>query len=306
MLYDVNGNSLESVYAKNESVASPVYDVNGNQITNANHYVSNRYTRTLLYTLSDLPTGTQGIAVDNLSSMIAQLYSGNLYTIDLADGSFVKRNTINNIDLGHGSAGQFAPEKAQASDMFPLLYVSHGSNTTIDGQVYGQLLEIVVQESTCTISRVFLIPINNGTYGQTAIDFDNGIIYHVTRIKYEPESGETIDYTYVFAYDMTQYELLSGNKYVYTELLDSFTVPFISEMQSVTFFDGLIACLSDSGNKVVFIDPEEKNVYLTITQEIPTSEKEGVGYLTNQQTGNMDMILTCRSSGTQIYKYVFG
>lgn len=317
MIYSKDATAINTPYAKNGTVPAAVYDKSGSAVwqnQSTTHKVSNSFTESeiCVVTGSTYGSGTQGLACDSLSQEIAQMYTGKIITISTDDGSYALRASVFN--LGHGSTAQFAPEKLSESDPYPLLYVSTGSNTTLDDNRYGVLLEVKLGESSSTMRRVFYLPIDTATYGMTAIDFEHGIAYHVTRAKFEPDSGETIDYTYVYAYDMATYETWQGTtynprpssgSYVFTHLLDKFTVPYISEMQSISFFDGLIACLSDARG-VVFIDVNTHEVYLTIPKSrIMQDEREGIGFMYNPETEQTDMIVSARYSGTHYHRFQF-
>lgn len=314
MIYNLKGTRIKKLYAPKGSPLEYAYDINGELIWSGHpHNISESYTVSEAFAITSgtYSSGMQGFAVDNLSQQIAQCYGSKIVTIDIATGEYIPRST--NISTGHGSAAQFALQKTDPSDLYPLLYVSHGSNITADGERCGQLIEIHIDESSCFVNRVFYIPIDTATYGQTAIDFENNILYHATREKYEPDSGETIAYTYFYAYDMTQYMQISApdgaisarnGHYKFTRRVDKFTVPFISEMQSVAYFDGMVACLSDVKG-VVFVDVKLHEVYMTL--KVFQREREGIGFVYNSQTHQTDMIVSARisGSGTHFNRYEF-
>lgn len=315
-IFDKNGTELHVAYQRNGTAINTAYKRDGTVAWDSNqHLVSDTFRSTLLFDIPELGSGSQGIACDSLSQSIAQLYTLNIYTINLSDGSYVKRNS-STFNLVHGHTGQFAPEKNNLADLYPPLYVSPGGIQTVGNQTYQRLLEVFVRESTCILNRVFLVPVpadKGAGYGRSAIDFENGILYQVYGEKYEPAAGETYDYTYIRAFDMTEtrentdatdFSPVNGF-YEFTGLLDEFTVPYIEQLQSTSFFDGLIACLSDVEG-VVFIEPTTHSVYLTIRNGIVPFEREGIGFILNPETGETDMILSARQQTFNVYyRYQF-
>ena len=315
-IYDKSGTELYEVYQRSGTAINTAYKRDGAVTWDSDqHLVSNTFRSTLLFDIPELGSGSQGLACDSLSQSIAQLYTGKIYTIDLSDGSYVKRNS-STFNLVHGHTGQFAPEKNNTADLYPPLYVSAGGIQTVGDQTYQRLLEVFVQESTCILNRVFLVPVpadKGAGYGRSAIDFENGILYQVYGEKYEPATGETYDYTYIRTFDMTEtwentdatdFSPVNGF-YEFTEMLDEFTVPYIEQLQSTSFFDGLIACLSDKDG-VVFIEPATHSVYLTIDSGIVPFEREGIGFILNPETGKTDMILSARQQTFNVYyRYEF-
>lgn len=311
MVYSMQGDALFKVYNISGDSHIDAYDINGNQVLRK-HNVSNSYTNELILSMSDIPSGTQGIACDSLSQDIAQLYTGGIVTININTGEWTRRASV--FDLGHGSAGQFAPQKIQQSDLYPSLYVSTQHRVTIGDIQYNKLYEVYVGESNSVLNREFYVPIVPNTGGLSAIDFEKNILYQVCNEAYEPSDGATYDYTYINAVDMTKFEPLDvdsiavNGAYVYTDVIDSFTVPYIQAMQSLTFFDGLIVCLSDYPTyegRVIFIEPTTKSVYLTLNKDIAPFEREGIGFIRNPETGQMDMILSSRHGTFVYYRYQF-
>lgn len=76
-------------------------------------------------------------------------------------------------------------------------------------------------------------------------------------------------------------------------------------MQACTFYDGLIGMLSDAtGNKYYeFVDVDLREVYMTMTTQIASSETEGIGFLLNEGTGKHDLVVSDRSMS--FYRYQF-
>lgn len=313
-VYNSSGEIISSVYDRNGNMLTVCYDSQGNQLSS--HAITNRVTRSPLLS-PDIPTGTQGFAIDNTTQTIAQLYAGYIYMIDISDGSYTKTNNIN---LGHGSTGQFAPTKTNEQE-YPTLYVC-GPVQTVNDNPYLYLLELSCTSTTVQADNVYAVPAITGQTGtcQTCIDFENNIVYLVSASTYYG----TADYMYISAWDMTEKEVLDGatylNKtpYVLTNKLSEFSIPFVPEMQSCTFFDGLVVLLSDRSlaeNKYIeFVDVEFQDVYLTLTSQMLSGELEGVGFLANSSTGQHDMIVSQRVSGsnidggnyvTEYYRYEF-
>lgn len=304
MIYDVNGVDLAKAYDIDANMQTVAYDVDGLDIWHS-HKVSSRYTRTVMFTLSDIPGGTQGLACDSLSQTISQLYTGRIVNIDIATGTW--ENKAESFDLGHGGNGLFAPTKIDPSDPFPPLYVSGQQNYTINNVNYQRIYEVYIGANGCTLNRLFFVPAPAGSNGLSAIDFERNVFWQFTSPQYNPDP--TIEFSTVYKYDFTQFEpieatshAVNGN-YVFTDLLDTFTVPFVPEMQSLSYFDGLIACLSDSGY-VAFFDVDKKEPYLTLTRDIAPFEREGIGFILNPLTNQTDMILTSRNNSYYRYEFI--
>ncbi len=301
MIYDYSGETISRAYDCDGNLLSRVYDADGNMISN--HAVSEQFTRTLMFKPS-VPTGTQGIACDSITQTIAQLYAGKICLVDVSDGSYVD---LGNINLGHGHTGQFAPTRESGQE-YPLLYVS-GYTNTINDSLYVCLLEVACTSSSATLNKTYAIPAVSDLTGtlRTCIDFENSIVYTVAASTYYDEA----DYTYITAWDMSTTTLLSENVYALTNKLDEFQIPFIPEMQSCTFFDGLIVALSDqsaqSAKYCQFIDVETKDIYMTIqgSKLLLSGETEGVGFLYNNETNKYDMIISQRNNGAEYYRYEF-
>lgn len=308
MIYDIDGNQLNNAYALDGNNVNTAYDADGDSIWNrVSHLVSDKFTSTLLYDIPDIESGTQGIACDSLSQEIAQLYSGKIITIDLSDGSYAQRANARN--LGHGSAGQFEPTKRNASDLYPALWVSTGQAQTINDIQYARFLEVFVGESQSTINRVFYVPASG--YNLFAFDFENERIYM--------SSFFSSAQSYMYVYDMNDYSTFADGDYPQTpangycilgDPLAVYEMDYINgTIQSVSFFDGLVAYLADDVG-VVFWDVETHDVYLTISSGIVPYEREGIGFIYNESTGQTDMVLSYRLTGTTekhngYYRYEF-
>lgn len=304
--YDKSGNVLSQVYDKSGNTLTQVYDKSGNPIMDT-HAVSNVYTRSLIFKITDtsISGGTQGIACDSLSQKIAQLYTGKILMFD-QNGSYTQVASVFN--LGHGGTGQFAPKKEAGQD-YPLLYVSAQKAVAVDEVRYAFLLEVQCSASSSVMTRAFAVSETENYAGIFALDFENRIAYHLYKEAYE---SETVQNMYISAWDMDAYEPATDlswtparSIYRFTHKLKSFSVPFVNEMQACTFFDGLIACLSDDGY-VRFIDPVTESLYLTINQDMPAFEREGIDFMLNPTTGRYDMILSNRTTTEMnVYRYEF-
>lgn len=306
-VYDVNGNNISNVYDSGGVKLLQAYDINGRPLMRS-HAVSNRYTRSLIFSNSSLDSGTQGIACDSITQKIAQLYTGKIYMFAI-DGTPTQVASVFN--LGHGSAGQFAPTKIE-SQVYPLLYVSSGGSGTVVGDLnYAILLEVQCAENSSSMLRAFAVTEDEGYAGMFAIDFDNNIVYHVYREAYDSSTAEL---TYISAWEFSTMQKTTAitwnprpanGVYILTNKLKSFTIPYVKKMQSVTFFDGLIVLLSDSGY-VSFVDPVTESVFLKLTSDMPAAEREGVGFILNPSTQQYDMVISNRASGAMnFYRYEF-
>lgn len=318
-VYGYQGNEVDNVYSFNGELLDLAYDYHGNEIYTATQYpVSNNYTVSLMFDLPDIMGGTQGLAADSISNKMAQLYTGKILMIDVLTGNYTQ--VADSFDLLHGNAGQFKPVKESQSDDYPLLYVSGGEALTDETNYYAALLEVKITGNTSTLQRVFVVDevVSYGGKGHFAIDFDNNVAYHVYYEKYEPASGEVIDYTYISKWSLSSYEQMTPIRlrpqngfYKLTNLIDSFTIPYVQENQSVSFIDGTIALISDAGsNSVVFVDAEKKKAYLTLSNDMPSGEIEGIAFLLNSLTNKYDMVLCSRNNNyttphNYYYRYQF-
>lgn len=313
MIYNKAGASISNPYTLSGSIPNIAYNKAGEQIWAKfvpSHAVSNKFDMTLLYDIPDIGGGTQGLAVDNLSKNIAQLYTGKIITIDLTDGSYVQRASTRN--LGHGGAGRFESEKKNPSDLYPALWVATQQNKTVDEDVYGQFLEVYIGESQSTINRAFFakLPRNGSTL--FAFDFDNNIAYCTIEASYYDETGWG---GLIVAYDMTDVTQTTDITYAQNptngnwllgDPLWVYETQYYREVQSSQFFDGLLCLLSDV-HGVVFIDIETKQEYLRLGRDvIQNHELEGIDFLFNNQTQQYDMVISGRTTGiNEYYLYQF-
>lgn len=317
MIYKINGDSLSGAYDLDSAIGT-AYDIDGivawsNRPT---HAVSDSYTVSMLYDIPAIGSGTQGIACDSLSQTIAQLYSGKIITIDLSDGSYTQR--ASSFNLGHGSTGQFAPQKANSSDLYPPLYVSTQSEQSINDTIYAIFAEVAIGESSSAMNRIFYVPFDGETTGDGytlfAFDFANDIVYSVYFSGYYTTTGTGKVKVYSLN-DFTPFvdgsysPVPTNGYYVAGNPIETYDIDFIPEVQAVNFFDGLIACLCDyphnSGN-VIFLDTEYHDVYLVLDNLAVPFEREGISFISNPTTNKDDMILSRRTTGVnEYYRYQF-
>lgn len=310
-VYDSDGTAINTVYDKSGISYSRCYTADGTPIPlSGGHAVSGNFTRTLMLS-SDVPDGTQGIACDSVTQTIAQLYTGSIYLIDVADGAYTQ--IARSFNLGHGNTGQFAPTKTSDQE-YPLLYVS-GAGKTINDALYTCLLEIECTSNSATMNKVYMVPSTSGLTGTmiVCVDFDNNIVYDMSASTYYGSA----DTMYVAVWDLATAEPFADGSYsptprngvyILTDRLAQFEIPFIPEMQAATFFDGLLVSLSDtSSNKhIYFTDVDTHDTYLTIANSVPSGELEGIGFLFNAITEQYDMIVSTRANGAkEYYRYVF-
>lgn len=307
-LYTLTGEQINTAYNTSGTAITQAYDIDGHQLLNP-HKVSNSYTRTLILENSENVAGTQGLACDSITQTIAQLYSGKIIAYDISTGEYTQ--VAGSLNLGHGTSGQFAPEKG-SNDSYPMLYVSTGHSVTVDDEnYYGILIEMKIGEIPSKANRIFAVPDGGGYSGLFAIDFDNDILYHVQTEAYRSSTAEI---TNISAWDMTSYVTfddlpwvaqVTNGRYMLNNKLFSFTIPYVNEVQSLTFFDGLIALFSDDGY-VQFVDPESRSVYMTINKNMPDFEREGIGFVLNETTEQYDMVLSNRKNEfASYYRYEF-
>lgn len=304
MIYSKNGIELNEAFSKNGDTLSKAYKVNGTVAwEKKTHLVSRIFKSTLLYDILEIGSGTQGIACDSLSQNILQLYAGGIFAIDISDGSYGRMGGLTN--LGHGSAGMFAKEKIAPTDLYPPLYVSTGLTQTVNDVLYGRFLEVYVGESQNVINKAFFVPLEKG-YSLFAFDLENGIAYHVVLIQAGGSYIESYDISSATEFTEGTYSPtpVSGN-WLLSEPIEKFYIDFIADVQSLSFFDGLIAILSDD-NGVTFIDVATHEVYLNINNGIVGYEREGIDFIVNPSTGKTDMILSARQPTFNVYyRYEF-
>lgn len=313
-VYNKNGNILNSIYDKSGNALSHAYDKAGTEVFSGGHAISQNFIKTQM-TIPELTSGTQAIACDSVTQSIAQLYTGHIYIIDLAEGTLIHPWSAK--PLGHGDTGMFAPTKTASQD-YPLLYAMRGK-MEVDESYYTYIFEIQCTKTpSAELLRILAIPTESWVSGTNrfAIDFENRIIYHI----YSTTYYDTAEYMWIDAWDMDSVEVLDGvtysnptptdGIYILTEKLSGFTIPFVPEAQSVTFFDGLIAILSDQSGQAIkyvqFVDPFREEVYMTLTNCGFSGELEGIGFLLDEETGKYDMIVSQRvNSVTEYYRYKF-
>lgn len=320
-IYNVTGNAIYSADSVTGTPISKAYNVNGVEVFSAKAYpITNNYTMSVILDIGAIMSGTQGLAANSLTNELAQLYTGRIIMIDADTGEY--RQVASALNMLHGGAGQFKPTKEDSGDEYPLLYVS-GGQSIADGDIrYSPLLEIKIENDTSATQRVFVADEGNaiGGGGHFAIDFDNLVAYHVYSTSYYAPDDPSNSHTYISAWDMTQYEQITAPTtnpapkngwFKFTSLLDSFEILYVAENQSVSFIDGTIVLISDVGNNsVVCVDAEEKRVYLTLSDDMPPNEIEGVAFLPNPITGKQDMILNARNNSSSdphnwYYRYQF-
>lgn len=312
-IYSKSGDPVNSAYSLSDVINS-AYDLHGDIVwTGQSHAVSNNYTVSLLYEFTDMPDGTQGIACDSLSQDIAQLYSNKIIVIDSSEGSFADKTGFFN--LGHGSTGQFAPQKENASDLYPMLYVSTQSAQTVNDISYSIFAEVKIGESSSTMNRVFYVPSESG-YTLFAFDFQNGIVYSVYFSSYNGTTGTGK----ITAYRLDEFTTFADGSWdtrpvngylVAGNPIASYDIDFIPEVEAITFFDGLICLFSDKEGDVYFWDVETHDFYLEINvNSVVKYEREGISFMLNPDSDKYDMILSTRNYTTdgwikRYYRYQF-
>lgn len=111
MIYDINGNVLDSAYSVSEMVDN-AYDINGSVVFQRTGYIVETLFR---YPIS----ASQGFAIYN--GTIAQVReSVSLNIIDIETQTKVKDVSM---DMGHGNSCQFSDEFYDPADEFPLFYI---------------------------------------------------------------------------------------------------------------------------------------------------------------------------------------
>ena len=168
------------------------------------------------------------------------------------------------------------------------------------------------------MNRIFYVPFDGAEVGDGytlfAFDFTNNIVYSVYFSGYYTTTGKGKVKVYSLN-DFTSFAdgsyspVPTNGYYVAGNPIETYDIDFIPEVQAITYFDGLIACLCDyphNSGKVIFLDTEYHDVYLVLDNLAVPFEREGIGFILNPNTNKYDMILSRRTTGVnEYYRYQF-
>lgn len=326
-VYDYDGNALNSIYGYDGLSLNYGYSYDGDEIfsgggqpiyypytyngdpvnfnINGSATQSKKFRKRLMFSIPDLPSGTQGFAVEKLSNSIFQFYSSKIYVIDIATGEYHSLN----IGLGHGADGIFKSTKESPSDDYPLLYVSYGEGTTdSNGDAVSYLFEIKCTETTATHQKKYKFYLESDEYSSLfniSVDLEHNIAYTLSR----PTDDQS---KRVRVYDLSNCSVVDDTAfstsvaYVPT-LIDSFEVQWMATTQSMFYYNGYLFILSYGrlahGNYVYVVDINQEAVIASIGEN-PGGETEGIGLVLNANGAKYDLIISTRENFSY-YRYEF-
>lgn len=244
-IYDYQGNEIQSFYNVTGSQASEMYDVYGNPLSGGALPLDyDSYTITDLFTY--VANGFNGL--DVYDGIIFQLMANDkLYMFDLSDGSAIK--TAMTIKSDHGDSASFSNEKYQASDPYPLLYVTSDTNPA---NVYVNR----ITANSATLIKTLSFPLDKaGYYAAAAYDEKNNIMYMVGYLQqnYQTDDGGN-NKTVVSKWDMSNLSQNQDGSFT-PAFVTRYFRDFIFVMQGQQFFDGYIWIASghnNGGNQYVY------------------------------------------------------
>jgi hypothetical protein len=237
-------------------------------------------------------TSNQGFAINN--GVIFQMFSDN--KVELIDIATKTSIGILDITSGHGDTIDFSDEYYDASDEFPLAYIT--ADTT-PAKVYVNR----ITRTGCTLIKTYTFPLEKtGYYAGHCLDVLNNYIYQVG---YAEETYNTNpdgnNHMIVSVWDLGNCTDEGNNVYT-PAFIRSFTVPFMVTTQGQTFFDNkLVLMSSDYSNpdtNIYFIDLGSQSISSVIS-DLPSNLKnvecEGIA-IVETDTG-YDMIIKPNSRG---------
>lgn len=287
MIYDKNGNALNTVYNSSGEELLTAYDRNGNVIyTKGSIPVDyDDYTIASLYT-----TGTrncQGIAINN--GVLFQLRGGggisNLICLNnFANGGSIATDIA--ITSDHGDSATFSNEYYANNDEFPLIYVTADTTPAI---IYVNR----VTRSSATLVKTLVFPSTAGYYGAGAFDWENDVCYLLAYKKnnYQTDDSGT-NTTVVSEWDLSN--LTDNGNGTYTPaFISQYERDFIYVMQGLAYHDGLIWITSGYGSTASHIyamNPSSGVIEHTITMDDAT-EIEGAQFMYDSATQTYYMVV---------------
>lgn len=270
MIYDVSGNSLTQVFGLSGSVASTVYDVNGNPLSGgAVDY--DDYIISPLWSRASWLYNCQGIEIYN--GVLFQFQNDDAVCLfNFANGADITLNM--SIESDHGDSATFSEEFYDPSDEFPLIYVTAD---TSPAKIYVNR----ITRSTASLIKTLTFPLTAGYYGAGAFDWQNNICYLLAykEQNYQTDDGGT-NTTVVSKWDLSN--LTDNGSGSYTPaFISQYERDFIYVMQGLAYHDGLIWITSGIGNApshIYAMEPDTGVIKHTITMDDNT-EIEGAQFV---------------------------
>ena len=286
-VYNVDGNTLPSVYTKGGTSLNIAYDIQGNTVFNS-EVVPVDYDN---YTLSDLYNisvqNCQGIAIsNNVLFQFRASGSSVLDTVclfDFTDGSDITRNMV--IESDHGDSVTFSKDYYALGDEFPLLYVTADTTPAV---IYVNR----VTRISATLIRTLKFPQSAGYYGAGAFDWDNNVCYLLAykQNNYQTDSGGS-NTTVVSKWNLNN--LTDNGDGTYTpSFISQYERPFIYVMQGLAYHDGYIWISSGYGGSTSYIyamNPTTGVIDHTIT--LSTREVEGLDFVFDSTSQTYYMVI---------------
>ena len=199
-------------------------------------------------------SSTQGFAIFN--NIIFQLYTGEnvskLVLLNMTDRSVIVALDAN---VGHGNSIQFTNDYYDVTDEFPIAFIADG----IDNTFYK-----------CRITRSAVTILNSyvkdnttvGYYASSAVDTFNRIVYTIGYVQ-NSYGDDTDNAMVISSFDLDT-----------MTFIETFSVPFIIQIQGPTFFNNKLFVISSTGD----------GVHPTIIYAISLSEKRIVSIIDNIDT----------------------
>ena len=278
MIYNKDGISVPVAYGIDGASLPQVYDINKNPLLIGVDYTDYTVSNYCSVSISQM----QGF--DIYDGIIFQFRANSstvsnvMCTIDAGTSTIIQNGISATSD--HGDSASFSTEKYDASDDYPLLYVT--ADTT-PCKVY---IDRVTQTSCSLVKTLFFPTAQAGYYGAHAYDEENQVIYIVayTEQNYQSDDGGN-NKTLVSKWDMT--DLTDNGDGTYTPaFISSFERPFIYVMQGQQFHDGMIWISSgysgSSQSYIYAISPVDGTLLYTIDLNT-TTEVEGLSFISNTE-----------------------
>lgn len=246
-VYKIDGQSAQNLYKVNSDQLSTAYSKSGDVVFGGQPVIDyDDYTMESLYTLSALSSHTQGF--DIYGGVICAFRADNLmYLFNYSDGTTIKSGIVTKSE--HGDSASFSNDFYDASDEFPLIYVTSDKTPA---EIYVNR----ITRSDSTLIRTLVFPVDKaGYYAAAVLDNDINILYLLgySEQSYTSDNGGT-NKTVVSKWNLQN--LTDNGDGTYTpEFIYAYNRPFIYVMQGLTYHDGMIWIASGYGS------PSPSHVY---------------------------------------------
>ena len=215
---------------------------------------------------------------------------GTLRIFDKSTGALVDEHI--GVNTGHGGSCAFSNTYADASDDFPLLYVSTGSYE------YHQITVLRIADvNTVTVYKTYRLDADKlGYWSEQCFDFDTGLCYSFGYTK--NSFTDMVDNpTKVCVIDLNSETLISGNNYS-LDVIENYTIPYVYVIQSCKFKNGLCYIVSSyqsavQASDIKVYDPAAKS-FVANFPDLPLplrGEIEDLDFVENPATSKYDMIV---------------